>query len=82
MNDNVINFKDHRKIKSLKNTANELEQVIKSLEMAKKALLQHVNYSGIKRLLVDIDDSRKLYTGLYKKAIFEIRLLNGEIVDE
>ena len=80
--DNVVNLRERRKAKSLKNTASELEQVIKSLEMAKKALLNHVNYSGIKRLLVDLDDSRKLYTGLYKKAIFEIRLLNGENIDE
>jgi len=82
MTNNIIQFRDFKKIKSLNNTAKELEQVIKSLEMAKKSLLAHVNYSGIKRLLVDIDDSRKLYAGLYKKAMHEIRTLNGENIDE
>lgn len=82
MTDNVIYIRDRRKIKSLKNTAGELEQVIKSLEQAKKALLTHVNYSGIKRLLVELDESRKLYASLYKKAMYEIRLLNGEPIDE
>ena len=79
---NVINLRDRKRSSNLKKTAEELQQVIKSLELAKKSLLPHVTYSGIKRLLVDIDDSRKLYAGLYKKAMYEIRLLNGEVIDE
>jgi hypothetical protein len=79
---NVVNLRDRKRQKNLKKTADELEQVIKSLELAKKSLLSHVQYSGIKRLLVEIDDSRKLYVGLYKKANFEIRLLSGEKIDE
>jgi len=82
MDDNIVSLSNRKRSKNLKKTATELEQVIKSLEMAKKALLPHVHYSGVKRLIVDIDDSRKLYAGLYKKANYEIRLLNGEVIDE
>lgn len=80
--DNVVNFKDKRRIGKLKETAEELQSIIKAIELSKKTLLPHVQYSGVKRIVVDLDDSRKLYAGLYKKAIYEIRILNGEPLND
>ena len=81
MND-VINIRDKKRIKKLESTIGELQGIIKALELAKKNLLGFIQYSGVKKLVVEIDDRRVLYQGLYKKAKYEIRILNGEKIDE
>ena len=75
---NLLELGNKAKIKKIQKTIDDVSNILKAINAAKKALQVYHEYRSLKFILVDLDEVHRMYFALYKKAKDNLKDILGE----